>query len=112
MQLPVSIAPDAFVQHVIDNILPMNRQTAFPVANQRQLYGILLLEDLKSVPREEWRKVSVRDVMRPIATEHFVEAGTPLIEARELMRTNGVGALGVIDEAGNLVGFLHAPGNR
>ena len=108
MQLPVSIAPDAFIQHVIDNILPMHRQTAFPVANQRQLYGILLLEDLKAVPREEWRTVSARDVMRPIAAEHFVEAGTPLVEARELMRTNGVRALGVIDEAGNLVGFLQA----
>lgn len=110
MQLPVSIAPDAFIQHVVDNILPMHRQTAFPVANQRQLYGMLLLEDLKEVPKENWRRVAVRDVMRPITAEHFVEPDTPLIDARELMRTNGVGALGVIDEAGNLVGFLAGKG--
>ncbi len=106
MQLPVAIAPNATIQHVVDNILPMNRQTAFPVANARQLSGMLLLEDLKKVPRDDWRKVVVRDVMRPIATEHFVEADTPLVEARELMRSNGIGAVGVIDEAGNLVGFL------
>jgi Zn-dependent protease/CBS domain-containing protein len=110
MTLPVAIAPEAFIQHVIDNILPMNRQAAFPVAQQRQLYGILLLEDVKNVPREDWRKIAVRDVMRPIATEHFVEAGMPLVDARELMRTNGVGALGVIDEAGNLVGFMTKKG--
>ncbi|MEO7673196.1 MAG: site-2 protease family protein [Pyrinomonadaceae bacterium] len=112
MQLPVSVAPDAFIQHVIDNILPMNRQPAFPVANQRQLYGILLLEDLKKMPKDDWRKVVVRDVMRPITAEHFVEPDTPLIDARELMRTNGLGAVGVIDEAGNLVGFLAGAGNR
>ena len=110
MTLPVAIAPEAFIQHVIDQVLPMNRQAAFPVANHRQFYGILLLEDVKKVPREDWRKVAVRDVMRPIAAEHFVEAGMPLLDARELMRTNGVGALGVIDEAGNLVGFMAKKG--
>ncbi len=110
MTLPIAIAPEAFIQHVIDQVLPMNRQAAFPVANHRQLYGILLLEDVKNVPREDWRKVAVRDVMRPIAAEHFVEAGMPLLDARELMRTNGVGALGVIDEAGNLVGFMAKKG--
>ena len=112
MTLPVVIAPEAFIQHVIDNVLPMNRQAAFPVANQRQLYGILLLEDLKEVPKDDWRKVAVRDVMRPIAADHFVEAGTSLVEARELMRTNGVGSLGVIDEAGNLIGFMTGVGSR
>jgi CBS domain-containing protein len=29
-----------------------------------------------------------------------------LSEARELMRENGIGALGVIDASGNLVGFI------
>ena len=110
MTLPVAIAPEAFIQHVIDNVLPMNRQAAFPVAQQRQLYGILLLEDLKEVPKDDWRKVAVRDVMRPIAAEHFVEADMPLADARELIRTNGVGALGVIDESGNLVGFMAGKG--
>ena len=110
MTLPIAIAPEAFIQHVIDNVLPMNRQAAFPVAYQRQLYGILLLEDVKNVPREDWRKIAVRDVMRPIASDHFVEAGMPLVDAKELMRTNGVGALGVIDDAGKLIGFLAKKG--
>ncbi len=112
MQLPVSIAPEAFIQHVVDNIFPMNRQTAFPVAKERQLYGILLLGDIKNVPREDWRKVAVRDVMRHVTAEHFVETDTPLAEARELMRVNGVGAVGVLDEGGYLVGFLHKSGTR
>ncbi len=33
-----------------------------------------------------------------------------LSEARELMRENGIGALGIIDAGGNLIGFLH--GNK
>ncbi len=112
MHVPVSVTPEAFIQHVVDNVLPMHRQAVFPVANRGQLYGILLLSDVKEVPRDDWRKVVVQDVMRPIAANHFVEADVPLVEARELMRTNGVRVLCVIDEAGKLVGFLSGTGKR
>jgi len=106
MQLAVSVAPEVAIQHFVDNILPMYRFSVFPVAKQRQLYGILMLEDMKKIPRGEWSKVTVQQIMRPIADSYFVETGTPLTDAQELMKANGVGALGVIDGAGNLVGFL------
>ena len=44
--------------------------------------------------------------MRPITADYFVETSTFLVEAKELMRINGIGALGVIDAKGDLVGFL------
>jgi CBS domain-containing protein len=44
--------------------------------------------------------------MRPVKPDYFVDADAHLNEAKELMRENGVGAVGVIDEAGNLVGFV------
>ncbi|MGI8787924.1 MAG: M50 family metallopeptidase [Pyrinomonadaceae bacterium] len=107
MKMPISIAPDADVQYFVDRILSLHRQTVFPVARDSQLYGILSLEDLKKLPREDWAKTKIQTVMRPIAPNYFVETDTPLAEARELMRENGVAALGVIDRHGKLVGFLH-----
>ncbi len=106
MQLPVSVAPETAVAAFVDHVLPFHRQTVFPVAKDRQLYGILALEDLKKLAREDWRKTAISDMMRPITVDYFVEARTPLSEARKLMRENGIGALGVIDEKGNLVGFM------
>jgi len=106
MTLPISVTPEMNVMHFVDNILPLHRRTIFLVAEKRQLYGILSLEDLKPLPREAWHITKVQKVMRPITTDYFVESDTLLAEARELMRTNGIGALGVIDEKGNLVGFL------
>jgi Zn-dependent protease len=106
MTLPVTVAPDASVAHFVDHILPLYRQSVFLVAKDRQLYGVLTLEDLKTVAREEWRKKQIVEVMRPVATDYFIEIGQPISEARELMRSNGVGALGVLDERGHLVGFL------
>ncbi len=106
MTLPASIEPDVNVLHFVDNILPLHRRTIFLVAANRQLYGILSLEDLKKLPREDWHTTKIQDVMRPITTDYFVDTAASLSEARELMRANGIGALGVIDARGNLVGFL------
>lgn len=112
MMLPITIPPDTTIQHFIDNILPMNRQAVFPVAAERRLFGMLMLREMKTLEREAWRTVVVRDVMRPVETDHFVETGTSLPEARELARTNGVGAVGVVDRSGNLVGIIHVGSAR
>jgi CBS domain-containing protein len=44
--------------------------------------------------------------MRPITTDYFVERDFLLSEAQKLMRENGIGSLGIVDEQGNLIGFL------
>jgi Zn-dependent protease len=106
MKLPNPVAPETTVLKFVDTILPIHRQTVFLVAKDRQLYGILALEDLKQLPRVEWKTTEIQSVMRPINTEYFVESNFLLRDAKELMRHNGLGALGVIDSNGNLVGFM------
>lgn len=106
MVAPVAIEPDVTVSHFVDSILPLHRRTSFAVARGRQLHGILALEDLKSLPRERWRETLVRDVMRPVDPTLFVESSSTMARADAIMQLNGVGALAVIDHAGQLVGFL------
>lgn len=106
MQLPIAVAPDADIQHFVDKILPFYRQSVFPVAKEKQLYGMLLLEDLKKIPKENWREKKILEVMRHVTPDHFVETDTLLAEVRELMRVNEIGAVGVIDAKGKLVGFI------
>jgi Zn-dependent protease len=108
MSPAIAIAPELTITQLIDDFLPMHRQTSFPVALDHQLHGILTLEDLKSLPRERWRQTRARDVMRPIAPRFFVEPSTTLDYARELMKKNGVGSLAVINTHGKLVGFLQS----
>lgn len=107
MELPIAVKPGMTVMHVVERILPLYRQTIFPVAENKELYGFLLLEDLRAnLPREKWNKTKVLDVMRPIREDQFVETNTSFIEARELLKINGIGVLGVLDEKGYFVGFL------
>lgn len=106
MSAPVTIEPDVLVSHFIDAILPLHRQTAFLVAHEARLHGILTLDDLKALPRERWPKVRAREVMRPVSPQLFVASTTPMARANEIMKLNGVGALAIIDGGGALVGFL------
>jgi Zn-dependent protease len=108
MSAPFSIEPDLLISNLIDSVLPMHRQVAFPVAQGRQLHGMLSLEDLKTLPRERWHLTRARDIMRPIAPRFFVEPTATIDYARELMKRNGIGSLAVVGKNGELVGFLQS----
>ncbi|HEV8589572.1 MAG TPA: site-2 protease family protein [Pyrinomonadaceae bacterium] len=106
MSVPVALEPELPINRFIDEVLPLHRHETFPVAHQGRLLGILSLEDLKELPREQWRARKARDVMRPVNSSTFLKASATMASARELMQRNGLGAVAVIDELGNLIGFL------
>jgi len=106
MQLPIAVSPDTDLLYFVDHILLTHRQAVFPVAKEKQFYGMLLLADMKPIPRDSWRDTKVRDVMRPVTADHFIDVHSSLREAHDLMRENDIGALAVVADDGNLVGFL------
>jgi len=106
MSPPIAVDPGLSISRFVDDILPLHRQTSFPVAVKGRLHGILSLEDLKALPRERWANTIVKTVMRPITPAFFVDPATTLDSARELMKENGVGSIAVVNANGHLVGFL------
>jgi CBS domain-containing protein len=46
--------------------------------------------------------------MRPIGPRFFVEPSATLEYAKELMKRNGVGSLAVVNNEGDLVGFIQS----
>ena len=108
MSAPFAIAPDTLISQLIDSILPLHRQVAFPVTENQRLHGMLSLEDLKALPRERWHLTRARDVMRPIAPRFFVEPNATLAYAQELMKRNGICSVAVVGKTGELVGFLQS----
>jgi Zn-dependent protease len=108
MAAPFALEPGLTVSRLVDDVLTLHRQTSFPVAVNGRLHGILSLEDLKSLPRERWAATSVQTVMRPVARKFWVTPSTTLDSAQELMKSNGVGSLAVINAKGELVGFLQS----
>jgi len=106
MSPPVTIDPTLMITRFVDDILPLHRQTSFPVSVSGRLHGILSLQDLKALPRDRWATTSVQSVMRPVKPGFFVEPATTLDSAQSVMKENGVGAVAIVNARGELVGFL------
>jgi Zn-dependent protease/CBS domain-containing protein len=106
MSPPVPVAPDLPITQFVDEVLPLHRHVTFPVAINRRLLGILSLEDLKKIPRERWRGLRAREVMRTVNSQLFVPENATIESVNELLEANGVGAVGVINQSGDLIGFL------
>ena len=109
MSAPGSLAPETFISHFVDHILPAHRRTVFPVVQAGRLHGMLLLQDLQGLPRERWRAVRVREIMRPVTPEMFAVAQTPVRQAQDLVRRNKLGALAVLDNRGLVIGLWQPP---
>jgi CBS domain-containing protein len=108
MSPPISIDPQLTIRKFVDDILPLHRQTSFPVALKGRLHGILSLEDLKSLPQGRWAVTHVQAVMRPVGPGLFVEPSSTLQSALAIMKENGVGSIAVVNAQGQLVGFLRS----
>jgi Zn-dependent protease/CBS domain-containing protein len=106
MAAPIAVEPDLPVHRFIDELLPLHRHTTFPVAHNGRFLGILSLEDLRRLPRAQWRNRRVRDVMRPVHPSMFVPENATIESANDLLEHNDVGAVAVINASGELVGFL------
>jgi Zn-dependent protease len=106
MSAPVAIEPDLPISKFVDEVLPLHRYASFPVAHDRRLLGILSLEKLKKIPREQWRDRRVRDVMTTVNKSLFISEDTTIQSANEMIERNGIGAVAVINGAGELVGFM------
>ena len=86
MEMPAPVSPEMTVMKFVDTVLPLYRRTAFPVSMNRQLFGFLMLADLKkNLPREKWRETKVKDAMREINENYFVQLGSSVVTAREIM---------------------------
>jgi predicted transcriptional regulator len=88
----VQIPPNMKVTDFINKVLNNNHHTSFPVVLERRLHGLLLLEELKRVPRDQWSNLETREVMRPVDASMFISANTPIAQVRSLLSTNGLAA--------------------
>lgn len=81
--------------------------TVYPVLDDSgRVIGLIDLEQVKAVPREERRGRTARDVMQPIPVDSLPTPATRAIDVLRSMLALGVAHLPVIDSAGKLSGIV------
>jgi CBS domain-containing protein len=74
-----------------------------------RLVGLVTLHDVRAVPRERWRDVTVSQAMTPAVKLATAAPGEPLLAALERMDTAGVAQLPVVEDEAvrGLIGREH-----
>jgi Zn-dependent protease/CBS domain-containing protein len=62
---PRTVPADMTLQDFVEDFILAGRHRAYPVVDDGRLVGLVTLDRVKAVPREEWPRRAVRDAMRP-----------------------------------------------
>jgi Zn-dependent protease len=84
---------------VFHHLLRTGRR-CFLVGDGGGVKGLLTLADLKAVPREEWDRRTIEEVMRPLQQVRSVSPETPASEVFEAMTQQDINQMPVIDARG------------
>jgi Zn-dependent protease len=96
---PVAVPPYISVEDLIQDYVYRFHHKMFPVVTDdaHHLAGCISTEELKSIPRDEWRQHSVQELMRPCSLDNTISPDTNAVSALSKMRNSGLTRLLVVD---------------
>jgi Zn-dependent protease/predicted transcriptional regulator len=99
------VPPNISIEELVSKYFLVYRYVTFPVVWGNQTLGIITLNSVKSIPREEWKNHTVREVMIPISSELTINPEESALEAFTKISKGNIGRLLVMEED-KLVGIL------
>lgn len=60
-----SVSSDLSIRELVDEFILKHRDRAFIVADRGDIKGIVCLEDVKKIPKDQWSSARVSEVMTP-----------------------------------------------
>jgi len=101
----VTIGPSVTLDRLMDDYVYRYPYKMFPVVDGGRLFGVVTVNQLKEIPREEWTFRTVKDVAATCTEVNTIEPDADAIKALEKMNKTSSGRLMVVDR-GRLVGIL------
>jgi Zn-dependent protease/CBS domain-containing protein len=102
---PITAAPDLTLAELVENYIYRYHHKMFPVVEDGRALGLIGTEQVKAVPRPQWRTRAVAEVMEPCTPENVVHPDTDTLDAWNRMSRTGRSRLLVV-ENGELAGIL------
>lgn len=102
---PITVAADLSVQSLVDEYLYRYLYDVFPVSRGSKVVGCISSKQIGGLPRTEWDRKSVAEVMTPCSQENSIQAGSDAVKALAQMNRTGVSRL-LVFEGDRLVGIL------
>jgi len=102
---PPTVSPDISVDALVYEHVMQTDDYAFPVIEDDHLTGIVTLQDVRGIPREQWNERTVSEIMTPAPELVTVTPTQDADEALEKLSSRDVRQLPVMDD-GHMVGLV------
>lgn len=103
---PVTVSGDTTVDHLVEDFIYKYHYRMFPVINDSRPLSCVSINDVKSVPREEWDHHTVKELAKPCSTDNTISMDEDAIKALTVMNKTGSSRLMVVDHGGKLIGMV------
>ena len=100
-----AISPDMTISRVVQDYIFVSGYQCFMVTADRELKGILTLQNIKSVDRKAWDTASVSQVMTPVERLKVVQPDEEVLSVIEQMEEYGISQMPVASE-GRIIGLV------
>ncbi len=101
----VMVGPAVTLRQLYDDYVFRYHYKMFPVVSNGALSGVVTVDQLKQVPREEWDRRTVNEIAETCTEGNTIEPKADATKALEKMSRTGLSRLMVVDR-GKLVGIL------
>jgi Zn-dependent protease/predicted transcriptional regulator len=101
---PVRIPVGATIAEAVHDYLLLHDHDAFGIEHAGRIVGIVTLESVRKVPRNDWSRRLIVDVMSPVTDDTIVDPHTSMTNV--LDRFEGSGASIAVGDRDNVVGVI------
>ena len=104
---PVTVSPDLSIENLVEGYIYQKHFKMFPVVagESQKLAGCVTTTDVKQVPRGEWDRHTVREVLHPCTGDNTISPDTDAVNALAQISRSGLSRLMVVDHD-RLVGVI------
>lgn len=86
---PETVPPDLTLQELVEDYFLQQRYQAYPVTENERPLGIITLNRVKEIPRQEWDRRTVRETMIPVEKDVLVAPEETIPQVLQKMEASG-----------------------
>jgi predicted transcriptional regulator len=101
----ITVAPSISVDELVEGYIYRHHFKMFPVLEGQRLVGCVSTSQVKEIPREDWLKQSVSDIVEPCSDENTISPDADAMDALSAMNRIGRSRLMVV-EGDKLLGLI------
>jgi Zn-dependent protease/CBS domain-containing protein len=102
---PQTVTPGETLQHFLDDFVLHGRHHSYPIVDGARPLGLITLDRVRAVPKQDWPSRTVQEAMVPLSAEIAVAPDDDMVEALQKLNASRLGRV-LVTHDDRLVGLI------